>query len=778
MSELLSKKQINSNLYKFKKYIENNFTNKIDYLEEVELEEEKVKLNTTIEQTKDKTDEIMNQVYKEYLTNLRKDFIFVFRKLDQLNENFDKTKTEFKNSKINNYLINSYNTSLNQKINRIFTIDQDLETKLAYTELYLHDKFEINSSLDDLIVKNANANNDLNYLLTIKQRKVQEFKAFLFEENTPFQQSNSRRLNIYVETDPFNLNYKVSDLSSNIEFALHFNKYMEHYINSYNTSKFYINNFGRGQDVGGLTRDYISRASNGFTSSWKKPDIITPFKFDNQISYFNIKFNDLEYYENFGKLIALSLINKVRLNIKLHPSIIYGIFFLTNKIPGNHTFSNLLKEKRNNNLPKIFKNEEIIKQDIFDTIDNKYYGFTREMKDKEKSDVSGLTSFKLSNYVLDNSIPILDDTKTNFTNDIGFEFEFDINFILEIFNYINESYKDDLEFDFINEEKYDSICMYRPGFICPYAYLQGKYKQMIDQPEHFYYAEIVAENYIPKLKEIVKELIPDFTIDDVSAQILLDDLIDKLEDVYINMTPNTNIKQEVDEIVLKIEEKLLTTDEDFNLGYELSVIDNIKNVKMPKIIKNFSDRRQLQFLYNYFYQHIEKIKAIQNGIYKYISLDRFSRISLKTFLFEVFGPNYTLEDFFNKIKFNDFVNPGNEEVKNVFKRVITEYYDNLEATNVGSGKEFLGKILYFITGSFSLPKDKINISAKPIITDRFEGIRMYAHTCFNSMDYLLLGTLDDYDKFFKIDFNPETFTGKNSFTSGKKYIKLNEYMKY
>jgi hypothetical protein len=553
---------------------------------------------------------------------------------------------------------------------------------------------------------------------------------------------------------------------------------MEYYINSRNTSSLYINDFGRGQDVGGLTRDYISRASNGFTSSSTKPDIITPFKFDNQISYFNIKFNDLEYYENFGKLIALSLLNKVRLNIKLHPSIIYGILFLTNIIPENHTFSNLLKEKRNNNLPKIFRNEKIIKQDIINTIENKYYGFTREMKDKEKNDVSGLKSFKLSNYVFDNSIPISNDTKTTFTNDIGFEFEFDINFILEVFNYINESYKDDLNFDFINEEKYDSICMYRTGFICPEMYLQGKYDYSFDQPEHFYYAEIVAENYIPKLKEIVKELIPDFTIDDVSAQILLDNLIGKLEDVYQSMIPNTNIKQEVDEVVLKIEENLLATNSIENLTYELLVIDNIKNVKMPKIIKNFSDRRQLQFLYNYFYQHVEKIRAIQNGIYKYISLDGFSRVSLKTFLFEVFGPNYTLEDFFNKIQFSSFVNPGNEEVKNVFKRVITEYYDNLESASNGPGQEYLGKILYYITGSFSLPKEKIIIDAKPIITDKIEGIRMYAHTCFNYMDYLLLGTLDDYDRFFKIDFNPETFTGKNSFSNSKKYIKLNEYMNY
>jgi hypothetical protein len=778
MSELLAKKQINSNLYRFKKYLENNFTNKIDYLKDAELEEEKVKLNTTIEQTKDKTDEIMNQVYKEYLTNLRKDFIFVFRKLDQLNENFDKTKTEFKNSKINNYLIKLNNTSLNQKINTVFRINQYLETKLIFNESYLSNKFELNSSLDDIIVKNANANNDLNYLITIKQSKVKAFKDFMFDQSTSFPQLQSGRLNIYVESDPFNLNYIVSDISSNIEFANHFNKYMEFYINSRNRSSLYINDFGRGQDVGGLTRDYISRASNGFTSSSTKPDIITPFKFDNQISYFNIKFNDLGYYENFGKLIALSLLNKVRLNIKLHPSIIYGILFLTNIIPENHTFSNLLKEKRNNNLPKIFRNEEIIKQDIINTIENKYYGFTREMKDKEKNDVSGLKSFKLSNYVFDNSIPISNDTKKTFTNDRGFEFEFDINFILEVFNYINESYKDDLNFDFINEEKYDSICMYRTGFICPEMYLEAKYNSHQDQPEHYYYAEIVAENYIPKLKEIVKELIPDFTIDDVSAQILLDNLIDKLEDIYQTMIPNTNIKQEVDGVVLKIEEKLLAINSRENLSYELLVIDNIKNVKMPKIIKNFSDRRQLQFLYNYFYQHIEKIRAIQDGIYTYIQLKEFSKVSLKTFLFEVFGLNYTLEDFFNKIIFTSFVNPGNEEVKNVFKIVITEYYNSLESASIGSGQGYLGKILYYITGSFSLPKKDIKIKAVSEIIEEKPWVRMYAHTCFKDMDYLLLGTLEDYDRFFKIDFNPETFTGKNSFSNAKKYIKLNDYMNY
>ena len=770
------------------------------------------------------TTELIKATYETFNTKVRPDINWVLFNVFTSNNEFVKNIKLAKDNLIPEFLndnIQIRNTTFNDYTrieDSLTTISEHLlNKKNKILKMDKHYNFIIHKFIDfNIKVENII---ELKILKRIEFIRAQLTRSAIFEKlnyiKSHHMKPQYRALNIDFSRfqDGTNSNLNISN-SPSIDF---FNHFVTYFIQLYNpVSRLRLSNYDVGQDEGGPMRDYISKVSNGLTSNEVnytegqqklEVDHNTLFKYKiytnelNNDKYmtlacFNNKLDDtyLKKYELFGNLIGYSIANNTLLDINLHPTILYGILYFNSGVP--HFINNLNIFK--NTFVSLFKNESEIKDDIrqyLETNKDKMH-LTDEDLQKEKDIVSNLKHFKLLKYANDKVPEFNSKSKqlkyNSISPDMNLPLEYDYNLLKDLFIGYDDEIKYDTDYKNIFNNEFTHLCMYEDGFIC----WKNFFKFLGYLKSHDNYENIKSNAYI------AFSIYDDFDSSNLERIILDNSGLFNSSDIdianYTSINQNiANFKDQVENIItvgfdpaefsLDIEsfntalnlfkEKLVPTQ---NYTYEISIINRLLATPKPKPISQNS-KEEIQFLYHYFYEHIDKFKSIRKGIAKYISLDGLQTLTIKDFKRIISGENITLELFLSIFNFEitgiknrnaDFVQAFNEMiewtpslVKNIFNESITELY--LAQDGEDNKILFLKNCMRFLSGSAGIiPNKTYKMSMNKDI-----AINPYPHTCFYNMDMPLGINNEDMKIKFNEEFNKLTF----GYNVAKKYIKLSDF---
>ena len=828
MNQIDTKRDLNILLYFYK----NNYqilTNSIPGITIENIND----LSSVVDQTLNKikiepeaniTTEFIKTTYETFNTQVRSDINWILFNVFTSNKEFfqniklakDNLIPEFLNDniQIRNTTFNDY-TSIEDSLTTIK--EHLLNKKNKILKLDKHYNFIIYNLIDfNMKVEN---------IIELKILKRSEFIRAQLERSSIFDKLNyikthhmkSQYINLLIDLTRFqdgtNSNLDISN-SPSIDFFNHFVTYFIQLNNP--VSRLTLLNYDRGQDVGGPMRDYISKVSNGLTSNEvnyaegqqkSEVDHNTLFKYKmytdelNNDKYmilacFNNKLDDtyLKKYELFGNLIGYSIANNTLLDINLHPTILYGILYFNSGVP--HFINNLNIFKKT--FVGLFKYEWAIKEEIKQYLDlNKdKMHLTDEDLQKEKQIVSNLKNFKLLKYANEKVPEFNSKSKQSNYNSISPEMnlplEYDYNLLKDLFLGYDDEIKYDTDYKNIFNNEFTHLCMYEDGFIC----WKNFFEFLKNFKSHDNYENIKLNAYI------AFSIYDDFDSSNLERIIIDNSGLFKSSEIdianYALISQNiAKFKHQVDNFItvafdpedfsLDIEsfntalnlfkEKLVPTQ---NYTYEISIINRLLATPKPKPISQNS-KEEIQFLYHYFYEHIDKFKSIREGIAKYFSLDGLQTLTIKDFKRIISGEDITLELFLSIFNFEitgiknrdpDFAQASNEMidwtpslVKNIFNECITEIY--LAQSGEDNKILFLKNCMRFLSGSAGITANKTYKMSmnKDIMTNP------YPHTCFYNMDMPLGVDNEDMKIKFKNEFNKLTF----GYNVAKKYIKLSDF---